>query len=335
MRNEKSAYFGGKTLVKRIAGSIAMDISKGVYKVNQRLPSINDYSSTYAVARDTVEKAYGELKKVGIITAMQGRGYYVLEKPETRVRVLLLFNNFGDNKKQLYDALVTAFRHQGKIDLQIYQDNLSILEELVDTRLNTYDYFIVASNFATEQARENFNRVIGKVPPERCIVLTKDPNTPPVHGLVVHDIETDMFNILNTSKHLLSAYKQISVVCPNGCENAEEIKRAVKRFCKSAGMEFDILFTFENLRPVAGTVYIMMCETELSELLKAVKLSRLTAGNEIGIISAGDTIFKELLGITVVAIDQQRIARSIATQALTHKSGKVEVTLKMIIRDSV
>ena len=51
--------FGQQTTkVKQLADKISFDISMGVYKSGDSLPSINQLSQAYEVSRDTVFKAF-------------------------------------------------------------------------------------------------------------------------------------------------------------------------------------------------------------------------------------------------------------------------------------
>lgn len=62
---------------KQIIESVISDIERNVLKKNEQLPSISELSEEYYLARDTVEKAYRELRERGFITSVQGKGYYV------------------------------------------------------------------------------------------------------------------------------------------------------------------------------------------------------------------------------------------------------------------
>ena len=47
---------------KQIIQSVIADIERNVLKKNEQLPSISELSEEYYLARDTVEKAYRELR---------------------------------------------------------------------------------------------------------------------------------------------------------------------------------------------------------------------------------------------------------------------------------
>ncbi|HYH56680.1 MAG TPA: winged helix-turn-helix domain-containing protein, partial [Anseongella sp.] len=59
----------------QIIDSVIHAISKGQLKRGDKIPSINQFSEEYLLSRDTVEKAYRQLIKEGILTAVRGKGY--------------------------------------------------------------------------------------------------------------------------------------------------------------------------------------------------------------------------------------------------------------------
>ena len=54
-------------IYKQIANSVISDIAKGVIEKDFQMPSINKVNKHYSIARDTVERAYKELKKNGYL----------------------------------------------------------------------------------------------------------------------------------------------------------------------------------------------------------------------------------------------------------------------------
>ena len=67
----------------QVVNAIISDIEEGILKHGQRIPSINETSEMYYLSRDTVEKAYKELRERGIINSVRGKGNYIcLNFPE-------------------------------------------------------------------------------------------------------------------------------------------------------------------------------------------------------------------------------------------------------------
>ena len=90
--------FGQQTTkVKQLADLLSQEISMGKYKSDCTLPSINKLSREYQVSRDTVFKAFIDLKD-RIIDSTPGKGYYVTNK---LTNILLLLDEYSPFKYSL------------------------------------------------------------------------------------------------------------------------------------------------------------------------------------------------------------------------------------------
>ena len=88
--------FGQQTTkVKQLADLISQEISMGTYESDCALPSINQLSRNYHVSRDTVFKAFIDLKDRGMIDSTPGKGYYVTNKLKN---ILLLLDEYSQFK---------------------------------------------------------------------------------------------------------------------------------------------------------------------------------------------------------------------------------------------
>ena len=96
--------FGQQTTkVKQLADTLGQAISMNVYKTGDSLPSINQLSAKYAVSRDTVFKAFLDLRERGLIDSTPGKGYYVTNK---LTNVLLLLDEYTPFKDALYNSFI-------------------------------------------------------------------------------------------------------------------------------------------------------------------------------------------------------------------------------------
>ena len=78
------------------------------------LPSVNSYSDSYKVSRDTVFKAYTKLKKDEVIKSVPNKGYFVARN---RIKILLLLSTFKAYKEVLYHSLLNNLPNNVVIDL--------------------------------------------------------------------------------------------------------------------------------------------------------------------------------------------------------------------------
>ncbi len=67
----------GIPIYQQIAAQFKEDILSGKMKQGEYLPSIRGLAKDLRISVITTMKAYEELEKQGLITAVQGKGYYV------------------------------------------------------------------------------------------------------------------------------------------------------------------------------------------------------------------------------------------------------------------
>ncbi|MCM1179902.1 MAG: GntR family transcriptional regulator [Clostridium sp.] len=67
----------GVPIYQQIAGQFKEDILTGKVNQGEYLPSIRGLAKDLRISVITTMKAYEELEKQGLVTAVQGKGYYV------------------------------------------------------------------------------------------------------------------------------------------------------------------------------------------------------------------------------------------------------------------
>jgi DNA-binding FadR family transcriptional regulator len=83
-----------------LANSIVKAVENSKFVKDFLLPSINEFSFRLEISRDTVEKAYRHLKKIGVINSVPGKGYYISNVDfKHKLKIFLLFNKLSAHKK--------------------------------------------------------------------------------------------------------------------------------------------------------------------------------------------------------------------------------------------
>lgn len=81
--------FSRKPIYEQIVEGIERDIMTGILKEKEQLPSIRELSALLSVNPNTIQKAFQELDRNGIIVSGQGRGCFVAEKAADMIRARL------------------------------------------------------------------------------------------------------------------------------------------------------------------------------------------------------------------------------------------------------
>lgn len=321
---------------KQIINSIVEDIEKGILRKDDQLPSISELSEEYYLARDTVERAYKELKERAYITSVPGKGFYVAGNDAGKMKILLVFNKLSSYKKIIYYAFLNTLGDKAKVDLHIYHYNAALFKEIIESNLGKYNYYVIMPHFFEETDKVDVMKVIKSIPPGELVLLDKDlPGLQSEYLAVYQDFEKDIFNALESATDLLSKYQKLTLVFPSEGNYPPEIVKGFRNFCLVQNKQFSIIESAYNEILFPNTAYVVVEENDLAELVKKVRQSSYLLGREIGITSFNDTTLKELLSITVVTTDFETMGRMAAALLLDQKRIKVKNAFWMIRRSSL
>ena len=120
----KISQNNGVPIYKQIADSFRSDILAGKYKQGEYLPSIRELARDLRISVITTMKAYETLELEGLVTASQGRGFYVNAQDSEMLR--------EQHLRKVEDSLTAAIdaaRIAGMSDSELI-DTLKALLEL-------------------------------------------------------------------------------------------------------------------------------------------------------------------------------------------------------------
>ncbi len=326
---------------KQIAQSIIDRIETGHIHYGQRLPSINQLSTYYLLSRDTVEKAYNELKDMNVITSAKGMGFYVTNSaPKTRIKVLILFNKLSAYKKEIYNAIAHGLQDKAHIDFFIYHCDYSLFKQIIKEHSVGYHYYVLMPHF-TEYESSDLRELMKSIPKEKLILADfKNPDIPDYFGCVYQDFKEDLYQALTQLKSTLEKYEKLILVFPdsNTYPYPREIVLGFRKFCVTNQIKFEILNNIKkkyNLEK--GSAFVLISETDLANLIQLSRNANYELGKDVGILSYNDTVLKEVLaqGITVVSTDFQNMGELVAKMILENKPIELKNNFDLIMRNSI
>lgn len=115
--------FSRKPIYEQIAEGIERDIVMGILREREQLPSIRELSSILGVNPNTIQKAFGELDRNGIIVSGQGRGCFVADKAAEKIKeklsariteiesIAVELARAGIEEEKLLDAVRRAYQN--------------------------------------------------------------------------------------------------------------------------------------------------------------------------------------------------------------------------------
>lgn len=321
---------------RQVVDLMISDIESGIFKQGQRVPSINETSEELLLSRDTVEKAYRHLKKMGVLVSVGGKGFFVNQTSHHRkIRVALIFNKLSNYKRSIYYSLVHTLGSKAGTDVFIYNHELTEFEAIIDNNLNNYDFFVILPHFNDENA--DYERVINKIPKDRVIIADRFPENLRQYPVVYQEFENDIHSALTSGLPLLKKYHHLNLVFPPDQYYSRRIPRGFRIFCQVNDFSFSVLDTLTGTGIREKEAYVVVSDEDLYALIRMVREKGWKLGREVGVVAYNDNPVKEILedGITTISTNHDEIGRLIANMILNREFAQIRTPFHFIERKSL
>lgn len=322
--------FGQQTTkVKQLADLISQDISMGKYKVEDALPSINQLSQEYKVSRDTVFKAFIDLKERGIIDSTPGKGYYVVNRQKN---ILLLLDEYSPFKDTFYNSLVKRLSVRYKVDLWFHQYNESLFNAIVRESLGRYNKYVVM-NFDNEK----FSPYLYKIESSRLLLLDFGRFDKKDCSYICQDFGLAFYQALSQLGGGLRKYRKLLLLFKKKSKHPKETCEYFKKYCDDFGFDHEVVESMEEREIHSGEVYIAIRQVDVVEIVKKGRLAGLTCGADFGLIAYNETPAYEVIdkGITSMSIDWKKMGMMTADFILNGKPIQTFLPTEVHLRGSL
>ena len=321
----------------QITNSILRAIESGLFQKEYILPSINDLSFELDISRDTAEKAYRHLKKMGIVGSVPGKGYFIAKIDFIqRLKIFLLFNKLSVHKKLIYDAIISVLGEKASIDFYIYNNDFALFKKLLTEHKENYTHFVIIPHFL--ERGENAHEVINQIKNANIILLDKKilGITSPF-GVVYENFEKDIFDALVQALPRLIKYKYIKIIFPAYTYFPDEILKGFLSFCREYAFSYSVVHSISEEPIKEGEVYINLMEDDLVLLLDKIQKTNLKVGQDVGIISYNETPLKRFImeGITTISTNFTKMGEATAKMILDNELTTHEVPFTLTLRASL
>jgi len=316
--------------IKSLADGISLSIMQGNLNVGDNLMSINEASAHYKVSRDTVFKAYNELKRRELIDSNPTKGYFVIGEVN---HVLLLLDTYSSFKQNLYHRFAANLPENYKVDLIFHQYNEQMFETIIRESIGKYSMYVVM-NFSNEK----FSDTLKSIPTNKLLLLDFGNFEKSNYSYICQDFNDSFYNCLNEGSVLLKKYKKLTFVFPEEvCHPVSAIEYFIK-FCKSQNFEYEVIRKESEWKGVeAGTAYLCILSEDLVKIIKDADTAGLTVGSDIGLIAYNNEAILEVIknGISSISIDFGLMGEKAASFVTSRHSIQEHLPTKLIVRNSI
>lgn len=321
----------------QLTNSVLKAIASGKIKKNDLMPSINELSYELEISRDTAEKGYKYLKKMGVLGSVPGKGYFILNSDfGSTLKIFLLFNKLSAHKKIIYDAFVAALGEYAVIDFYIYNNDFGLFKKLLTDRKDDYTHYVIIPHY--REGEIHATEIINTIPKDKLILLDKlIPGIGGEYAAVYENFEQDIYNALEQAKGLLTKYHTIKIIFPEYSYHPVEIVQGAARFCQEYAFAFKVVHHIADEPIHEGEVYINLMEEDLVTLIERIISLKLELGRQVGVISYNETPLKKIIlnGITTISTDFQQMGELTARMILDNARRKEEVPFYLTQRNSL
>ncbi len=111
-------------IYEQIIGSIKELVVKGVLLPGEKLPSVREMSKEMTLNPNTVQKAYQELERQGIISTLRGKGTFISEDIKANDKLLKRSRLMEELKKMVVEAIYLDLSKDELVEYikEIYDD---------------------------------------------------------------------------------------------------------------------------------------------------------------------------------------------------------------------
>lgn len=314
---------------QQVVNALNEAIANDVLKVGDPIPSINNFSKTHKLSRDTVFKAFTILKKDGVIKSIRNKGYFVASDIK---KVLLLLNTFKAYKEVLYGSFIDNLQKNFIVDLQFHHYNIENFKSIIKNSKGKYYKYIVMN-----MDHKDASSVLSNISSDKLLLIDLNVQYTDQNSYVFQDFGESFYQSLLQGIDLLKKYSEIVFVYPTYTYHPKEAIVFFEKFCVDYDFNFKIITNPKDFKIEKNVAYISVSDRILGSFLEQCRELDYEPGIDVGFLSYNDTPMKKFIykGITVISTDFKELGRKAAEFIIEGKPMRCYVPTKLAIRESL
>ncbi|WP_298650467.1 GntR family transcriptional regulator [uncultured Proteiniphilum sp.] len=325
----KLEFNNRNTKVQQLTDFIQKSIAARELKVGDKLPSINQLSNRFHLSRDTVFKAFTDLKSRGIVDSIHGKNYHVASHNKN---ILLLLDEYTPFKEVLYNTLRDRLPSYYDIDLWFHQYNEHLFNQIINNSAGMYNRYLVMNYH-----NEKFSEELVKIDQKKLLLLDFGKFEKNGYSYVCQDFDTALYNALETIKIRLKKYRKLFFVFNKHHKHPQSSKEYFSKFCIENNLPFDIIDEItERTIILENAFYLVIKQEDLVKIIKKGKSEQLKSGKDYGLLAYNETPFYEVIenGIASIGVNWEKMGTLAADFVVKEDPVKIFLPTEIILRDS-
>ena len=314
---------------RQIVNQVTDAAGSGIVEAGFQLPSVNQLIHELDLSRDTIFKAYEYLREIGVVDAIQGKGYFI---HSSKIRILLFLDKYSPFKEGLYNSMRQNLPENYSIDLYFHHYNLEVFENVLKSGVGRYNFFVIMSFDDPGVAG-----VLKKMDKNKVLILDLQHQAPKVLPCICQNFEEEFVRCLSEVRERIRDYEHFHFILRPESHHPQESARAFSKFCKHNGMRGDVSGDLDENQIRKNHVYLLVTDDDLVKVVEKSRELNYQPGKDIGIISYNDTPVKKVIadGITVISTDFEEMGRCASDFLLNRKFVRKVIPTRLILRNSL
>ncbi len=318
-----------KTKVQQLSDYIKNKIIEKELKLGDKLPSINTLSKNHKVSRDTVYKAFMNLKEKGVIDSIHGKSYYVINDT---INVILLLDEYSQFKEAFYQSLVDHLPSNVKVDLLFHQYNERLFDTLINDAVGRYNKYLIM-NYSIDKLSDTLK----KIDKSKLLLLDFGDFNKDDYSYICQDFGFNFYDALNSIKSEISKYNKLVLIINKKHKHPRVANIWFKKFCEENHFEYELNDGIIDETTISkNNFYIVV---KLSDIVKLIKKSRemsLKMGVDYGLIAYNDMPYYDVIdrGISSMTTDWYKMGELASGFILNNTPIQIYLPTTVIRRNS-
>jgi DNA-binding transcriptional regulator YhcF (GntR family) len=291
------------------------------------LPSVNTMIQEVGFARETIMKAYRELKDRGIIEAKNRLGFFVAnEDTEQTLKVAVVMFAFDTFQEVFYRNFREALGENVHLDVFFHHNNIEVFETMLNHIKGKYGMYVVAPI-----PHPKTNELLQSIPTSKLLMFDRYEPIGEDINHITQEFEASSYRIFTELVDRLRDFDEFLFYYQPHSFIPIEILKAFKRFLKDYNIKGGVRKSSEPISVEKGKVYFIIDNIDLYQILKDCKAKNLKLGVDVGILSHNDEPMKEIIadGITTYGSDFAQMGTKSAQFVLNRE--KIQETMPMVL----
>ena len=300
------------------------------------LPSVNTLSKELNVSRDTVFKAYRELKNRNIVASNPTKGYYVNHEIN---KVLLMLDYYSPFKDVVYREFEKNLDASYSVDLVFHHYNRKIFDSVILESNGRYSAYIIM-NFDTQKFE--ISDILSKIDPQKVLLLDIPVENwksfdKEKYNYIWQNFDTAVYKSFQEISDRIKKYNVFHFLNPDKIKQPSTTIVAYKQFCSDFNIKSNIIKSSRDLNVSKGEAYFILRQMDLYIILAQCKEKNLEVGKDVGILAYNEVPLYEFVssGITVISTDFRKMGHMAGQFVKERKRTREILPAKTIIRNSL